>query len=293
MLSDSPANSNSLMPVAPSGPLVFLLIDGWGVAHGRENNAIRLAKIPNFKKLVSNYPAAVLRSFDLSDSALYRVIGCGSELEGAATLNDVLVKNNIKQLRLAETEKFSLITSFFDQNDEASALTEHQLIPALNISNPDDYKMATETVVKNLVKAIKKKKFDFIVSSLANIESVSHSNDFKKTIKMIEYIDRVLGRIFKAVLVANGTLIIGSAHGFAEEVYDLQTDLSNKHKSDNPVPFIIAGEKYLGKTIGLEEVSGGDLTLMEPAGDLSNIMPTIIKILGLPLDSADEEKSLI
>jgi len=277
-----------------NSPLVFLLIDGWGVARGRDNNAIRLAKIPNFKKMVNNYPATVLRSFDMSDSDLYRVIGCGSETIATPSINNALIENNIKQLRLAETEKFALVTNFFDQSeDQPSTLTEHRLIPSVNTPAVKNYKMATDLVLKNLIKEIKNKKFDFIISSLANIESVSHDNDFKKTIKTVEYIDKVLGKIFQAVLAVNGTLIVGAAHGFAEEVFDLQTDLSNKHKSDNPVPFIIAGEKYLGKTIGLEEISSGDLSLIEPVGDLSNIAPTIMKILGLPLIKDDEERSLI
>ncbi|MEI7452486.1 MAG: hypothetical protein WCK37_04795 [Candidatus Falkowbacteria bacterium] len=292
MTQDSNANLSDEDYINPDGQIVFLLIDGWGVARGRENNAIRLAKIPNFKKLVDNYPATVLRSFDLSDSALYKVMGCGSVFDDSKTLNDVLNQNNIKQLRLAETEKFALITNFFNQSEETPALSEHRLIPSVNMLGLNDYKMATELVVKSVLKEIKNKKFDFIMTSLANVESVSHSGDFKKTVKMIEYVDKVIGKIFKAVMAAGGTLVVAAAHGYAEEVFDLQTEIPTKHKSDNPVPFIIAGEKYFGKTIG-EEISGGDLSFIAPHGDLTNIAPTIIKMFGLPLDADSEEKSLI
>jgi 2,3-bisphosphoglycerate-independent phosphoglycerate mutase len=275
--------------IIPNGQIVFLLIDGWGVAQGRDNNAIRLAKIPNFKKLVSNYPATVLRSFDLSDSALYKTIG---ELDNSKTLNGVLAQNKIKQLRLAETEKFALLTNFFNQSEEVSPLSEHRLIPSVGVSDPNDYKMATDLVVKNLLKEIKHKKFNFIMTSLANIESVSHGGDFNKTIKMIEYIDKVIGQIFRAVMAAGGTLIISAANGFSEEVFDLQTETLTKHKSDNPVPFIIAGEKYFGKTIG-DEISGSDLSLVKPEADLSNIAPTIMKMFDLDLNAHEENKSLI
>jgi len=292
MDTDSNTISSDLPYMGHDGPVVFLLIDGWGVAHGRENNAIRLAKIPNFKKLVNNYPATILRSFDLNDSALYQIIGCGSETGETKTLATTLAANNIRQLRLAETEKFALITNFFDQSEETSELIESHLIPSLNSGDEADYKMATEAVVKVLLKEIKNKKFNFIVSSLANVESVSHSNDFNKTVKMIEYVDKVIGRIFKAISAVGGTLIVSAAHGYAEEVFDLQTELSTKHKSDNPVPFIIAGEKYFGKTIG-DEIAGGDLSFINPNADLTNIAPTIMKIFGLELDAVSEEKSLI
>jgi len=292
MATDSNTISSDLPYIGHNGPVVFLLIDGWGVARGRENNAIRLAKIPNFKKLVNNYPATILRSFDLSDSALYQIIGCGSEDNETKTLAAFLAANNIRQLRLAETEKFALITNFFDQSETAPDLVEHHLIPSSNSGDENDYKMATEAVVKALLKEIKNKKFDFIVSSLANVESVSHGNDFNKTVKMIEYVDKVIGRIFKAVAALGGTLIVSAAHGYAEEVFDLQTELSTKHKSDNPVPFIIAGEKYFGKTIE-GEISGGDLSFINPHADLTSIAPTIMKVFGLDLDATMDSKNLI
>ncbi|HNX10828.1 MAG TPA: hypothetical protein PKI61_01685 [bacterium] len=263
-------------------PLVLLLVDGWGVSQSRDNNAIRLAKIPNFKKLVSHYPAAILSVKDNKDSVNYNVIGRG--------LSRHLSELGYQQLKIAETEKLALVTNFFNGQAEQLPGEDYELIPSPVASSIN---MATPLLLRRLHKALKSGKYNFIVSSLANIDSLSRSGDFKTAIKAVEYVDRTLRKIADLVLEQNGILIVTSAHGYIEEVYDIQTEQVNKDNTDNPVPFIIVGSDYEGKTIGLSEAPANDLSLLKPAGSLEDIAPTILQIMKLEPPVGMAGRSLI
>ena len=268
-------------------PLVLLLIDGWGVARTRDNNAIRLAKIPNFKKLVSHYPATILSPADSKGSTNYATIG-----HGALPLSSYLSQIGYKQLKIAETEKLALVTNFFNGQEELFLGEDYDLIPS---PLKNSTVMATPTLVRHLHKALKSGKYNFIVSALANIDSLDRAGDFDSTIKAVEYIDRTLKKIVDLVLAQNGVLLITSAYGYAEEVYDIQTDQINHDNTNNPVPFIIVGKEYEGKTIGLSEAPANDLSLLKPIGTLLDIAPTILRImnLALPIGPKIKGKSLI
>jgi len=268
-------------------PLVLLLIDGWGVARTRDNNAIRLAKIPNFKKLVSHYPATILSPADSKGSTNYAAIG-----HGALPLSNHLSQIGYKQLKIAETEKLALVTNFFNGQEELFLGEDYDLIPS---PLKNSTVMATPTLVRHLHKALKSGKYNFIVSALANIDSLDRAGDFDSTIKAVEYIDRTLKKIVDLVLAQNGVLLITSAYGYAEEVYDIQTDQINHDNTNNPVPFIIVGKEYEGKTIGLSEAPANDLSLLKPIGTLLDIAPTILQIMNLvlPIGQKIKGKSLI
>jgi len=76
--------------------------------------------------------------------------------------------------------------------------------------------------------------------------------------------------------------LISSAHGNAEKIRDLLTDLPDKEMTDNPVPLVIVGEKFKGKVIGGHDLVDGDLSLLMPAGTLADVAPTILDIMNLP-----------
>lgn len=286
--------SSEPSPRASRHPVVLLLLDGWGVSETRENNAIRQAEIPNFKNLVAHYPAAVISGSPKKDSANYAMIGSSSLDLGNDSLSKIISDFHFKQIKIAETEKFALVSNFFNNSEERFPGEDYDLVPSV-VSNYDDIdiKMATAEVIKHLNKALKSNRYDFILLSLANIDSVSHSGDFAKTIKAIEYVDQSLKKIAQAVLNQKGILLITSSHGYAEQVFDLQTDLATKENTDNPVPFIIVGEEYAGKTIGLEEAPANDLSLLDPIGSLLDISPTILHIMGLDVPESMQGKSLI
>ncbi len=275
-------------------PVVLLLLDGWGISKTRDNNAIRLAKIPNFKSLVAHYPAAVISGSAKKDSVNYTIIGAGSEKpKKKINLSKIISQHNLKQLKLAETEKFALVSNFFNNSEQQLLGETYDLVPSPVKEAELDVAMATTEVVKHLAKALKSQAHDFILISLANIDSISHTGNFAATIKAIEFIDKALKRISALVLRQHGTLLITSSHGYAEEVFDLQTDIVNKENSDNPVPFIVVGEAYAGKTIGLAEAPANDLSLLEPIGSLVDIAPTILALMNLPQPPEMSGESLI
>ena len=281
----SEAVTTPLAPTRPR-PVVLLMLGGWGVSKSRDNNAIRLAKIPNFKELVSHYPATILTGSSAKDSLNYAVLGAGQiEPTVAMSLARILSDHNLKQLKIAETEKFALVTNFFNNSDEPLIGEEQVLVPSSE--------KASEAVTAKLIKAIKSSKYDFVLTALADIDRVSATGDLDATVKAIESIDKILKKITKAVLAVNGLLIITSAHGYAEEVFDIQTEAVNKNNTDNPVPFLIIGESFAGKTIGFSEAPANDLSLLEPAGSLVDIAPTILKIMDLETPAEMEGKSLI
>ena len=271
---------NFLESLTGRRPVVLLMLDGWGISQTRENNAIRLAKIPNFKKIVSSYPATTLKSLGENDSASYEIIGCAGK-DHAWNLGQKLASAGLKQLKIAETEKFALVTNFFNSSDKALSNEDQILIPSASSVEGVDYKMATALVTKRLIKEIKSGKYDFILTSLANIDSVSHQSDLKTTIKALDYLDKYLGKISEAVLAHGGILLISASHGYAEEVFNIATNLGNRHNSDNPVPLIFVGEDFVGQNLGLPEAPENDLALIEPTGDLTLIAQLIAKIFSV------------
>jgi len=275
-------------------PVVLLLLDGWGVSNTRENNAIRQAKIPNFKHLVAHYPAAVISGSSKKDSINYTMIGAGSLESNQISLSKIITDCRWKQIKIAETEKFALISNFFNNSPNQFLGEDYDLVPSVIKSAEDvDIKMSTPEVIKHFSQALKSNRYDFILLSLANIDNVSHYGDFKKTIAAIEFIDQTLKKIAQLVLNQKGILLVTSSHGYAEQVFDLQTDLTTKENTDNPVPVIIVGEEYAGKTIGLEEAPANDLSLLDPVGSLLDISPTILHIMGLNVPQTMKGKSLI
>ena len=162
-------------------PVVLLLLDGWGVSATRENNAIRQATIPNFKNLVAHYPAAVISGSSKKDSINYMMMGAGATNLESKPLSKTLADNALRQIKIAETEKFALVSNFFNNSEEQLAGEDYALVPS--VASDANVKMATVEVIKRLEKALKSNLYDFILLSLANIDSVGHLGDFKKTIK--------------------------------------------------------------------------------------------------------------
>ena len=90
-----------------------------------------------------------------------------------------------------------------------------------------------------------------------------------------------MGKIVDAALSKNGGIINTADHGNAEEIVNLQTGAIDKEHSTNPVPCIIIGAEFAGQAGAQIEAVGGDLSLLPPVGTLSDIAPTVLKILGL------------
>jgi 2,3-bisphosphoglycerate-independent phosphoglycerate mutase len=211
------------------------------------------------------------------------------------TLGEIISKAGLKQLRIAETEKYAHVTYFFNGGVEEKSKGEaHELVPSPAVASYDlKPEMSAYEVTEKLIKAIKSDEYDFILVNFANADMVGHTGSLNATIKAIEVIDKCLGKIVKEVLSKDGCLIITADHGNAESVFNMQTGTIDKEHSSNPVPFILVGKQFEGRSIGVKDAPGGNLSLTQPQGILSDVAPTILKIMGLEKPREMTGRSLI
>lgn len=188
---------------------------------------------------------------------------------------------NLVQLHVAETEKYAHITFFLNALREEPYPGETRIIiPSPHVASYQETpEMSAHEVGKTVLDAILKAKADCIMVNFANADMVGHTGNMKATMRGIETIDEQLGLIVAGTLAHNGTVIITADHGNAEELLNLQTKILDKEHSTNPVPCIIVSREFEGKNTEIEAV-GGDLSLLQPRGTLSDVAPTILKIMG-------------
>ena len=154
-------------------------------------------------------------------------------------------------------------------------------------------KLAAGLVTERVIKVIEEEKIDFILINFANTDMVGHTGDLEATIKATEFVDKCIGKISRAVLAKDGIFILTADHGNAEMKVNMQTGQKNKGHTTSPVPFIVIGNEYEGKKIGWAEAPGGDLSLVQPIGILSDIAPTILKILKIDQPQEMTGRSLL
>lgn len=186
-------------------------------------------------------------------------------------LADVLSSHNLKQLRIAETEKYAHVTFFFNGGRETPVKGEERiLIPSPKVSTYDlQPEMSAFSVTDEAVKAISSGMFDIIILNYANLDMVGHTGVFDAAVKAAEAVDTCVGRIFEAVSCAGGLLILTADHGNAEKMIDETGGIHTAHTCD-PVPFI-----YCDTGASAQKV----VKLRD--GILADIAPAILEILGI------------
>lgn len=199
------------------------------------------------------------------------------------TVGEIIASAGLKQLRIAETEKYAHVTYFFNGGHEIKSPGEdHILVPSPAVSSYDQKpEMSAYEILKKVIELVNKDIYDFILINFANADMVGHTGNFKATVKAIQAVDDCVGKITKIVLEKDGIVMITADHGNAEQMINMQTGQIDKEHTINPVPFILVGKEFAGKNIGWPGVAGGDLSVIQPKGILSDIAPTIIKILKL------------
>jgi 2,3-bisphosphoglycerate-independent phosphoglycerate mutase len=207
----------------------------------------------------------------------------------------VISAAGLKQLHIAETEKYAHVTFFFNGGIEKEFPGEERiLVPSPRVASyADKPEMSAKEIAKKVTEAVLADKYDFIVVNFANGDMVGHTGNLKATIKAVETVDACVAKITEAVLAKDGITFITSDHGNAEELVNMQSGNIDKEHSTYPVPFIIVSREWEGKNAGFQEVPNGDLSLVQPAGLLSDVAPTIIKIMGLKQPKGMSGKSLI
>lgn len=277
--------------LAPQQKSVFLLLlDGWGVAENSEANAVSNAKTPNFLKLAKEYPATILEANALNVNARYLILGTGLAVndETQAVGNDltsIISDAGLKQLKIFDSERLAALTSFFNGRREDRLVGEDWLSVSLEDSKQEiNVFLTLKKIVRESIKAVKSEQYNFIVVACSVLDIVAATGDFGETVKIVEALDNALRALAAEVLDHQGILVISASGGNAERLKDMVTDLSDKSMTDNPVPLIIVGHSFKGKTIGLKDAPDGDLSLLESAGSLSDITPTILALMGIKKD---------
>jgi len=198
-------------------------------------------------------------------------------------VSKVVSDAGLKQLHIAETEKYAHVTYFFNGGHEQAYPNEdHALIPSPHVSSYDQKPaMAAREITNRLVQELNAGTYDLYVVNYANADMVAHTGNFQATIEALEVLDECLGQVADAVLAAGGVLYITADHGNAEELLNLQTGAIDKEHSTSPVPFIAVAEKW--KDTSPYQLPGGvqALNSVQPVGILADVAVTILETLGL------------
>lgn len=187
-------------------------------------------------------------------------------------LANVLGNAQLRNLRVAETEKYAHVTYFFNGGIETPFPGEDRtLIQSKKVATYDlAPEMSAEGIGDTIVSAINDTAFDLIIANFANADMVGHSGQLEPTIKAVEYVDAQLTRIYKALREKGGSWLITADHGNAEQMVDPKTGGPHTAHTTNPVPMIYVGEDANKYTL-------------RPDGSLRDISPTLINLLDLHL----------
>ncbi|MBO8127257.1 MAG: 2,3-bisphosphoglycerate-independent phosphoglycerate mutase [Firmicutes bacterium] len=194
------------------------------------------------------------------------------------TLGEVLSKYGLRQLRIAETEKYAHVTFFFNGGRETPNPGEDRvLIPSPLVATYDlQPEMSAYKITERVKKEIASGKYDVIIMNYANLDMVGHTGDFQATVKAVEAVDDCVGQVVQAVLEAGGELLVTGDHGNAEKMVDPETGQPHTAHTPNKVPVIYVG----GRKVSLSD------------GKLGDVAPTLLEILGLPKPPAMTGESL-
>lgn len=194
------------------------------------------------------------------------------------TLGQWVSQAGLKQLRIAETEKYAHVTYFFNGGDETELPGEDRvLIPSPKVATYDlQPEMSALPVTDEAVARIKSGEYSLIILNYANPDMVGHTGNFQAAVQACEVVDRCLGRVVEAVREQGGALMVTADHGNAEQMRGADGSPHTAHTS-NPVPFILSAP-------GVKKLA---------SGALCDIAPTILELLGLTKPPQMTGQSLI
>jgi 2,3-bisphosphoglycerate-independent phosphoglycerate mutase len=196
------------------------------------------------------------------------------------TLGEILAKHGMKQLRLAETEKYAHVTFFLNGGSERVFAHEKRiLIPSPSVATYDlKPEMSSLKLTEILVTAIQNREYDVIICNFANADMVGHTGNFEATIRAIECLDHAMHEIWHALKKAGGQLLITADHGNAESMFDDKTHQAHTAHTNQPVPLLYVGENWHFNQI---------------TGSLIDIAPTLLKLLGIEPPNEMTGKALL
>jgi 2,3-bisphosphoglycerate-independent phosphoglycerate mutase len=187
-------------------------------------------------------------------------------------LANLLADAGLRNLRVAETEKYAHVTYFFNGGIEKPFPGEDRvLVPSQKVATYDlAPEMSAAGIADAVIKAVNDTAFDLIIVNFANADMVGHSGKMEPTIRAVETVDTQLGRIYNAVKQRSGNLLITADHGNAEMLIDPASGGPHTAHTTNPVPFLFVSPN-----------PNPNHRILRPGGSLRDISPTILTLLGL------------
>jgi len=185
----------------------------------------------------------------------------------------------LKQLRIAETEKYAHVTFFFNGGvEDVYEGEDRKLIPSPKVATYDmQPEMSAYLVADACVELINEDKYDCIILNFANCDMVGHTGVFEAAVKAVEAVDECLGKVVDAIMAKGGKVLITADHGNADKMFEADTkDVFTAHTT-NPVPLIVMG--------------AGDVELQK--GKLCDLTPTMLDLMNIEKPSEMSGTSVI
>jgi len=210
-------------------------------------------------------------------------------------LSQILSEADIKQLRIAETEKYAHVTFFMNGGEEKKYPGEDwELISSPKVATYDlKPEMSAPELTNTVIEKIKSKNYGFILLNYANPDMVGHTGVVPAILEAVEKVDQGIGQIIEAMKEQEGIVLITSDHGNCEEMYAIDENgkiiykngepkPSTEHSDDKSVPFIVYGPDEVVSKIKLR-----------PEGVLADISPTALELLGIAQPEEMTGKSML
>ncbi|MCX7115992.1 MAG: 2,3-bisphosphoglycerate-independent phosphoglycerate mutase [Gammaproteobacteria bacterium] len=225
--------------------------------------------LPNFsgfqrQRLVAFHQVVTLTQYDVRLPV--EVVFAPQRLQN--TLGEVLAQHGLKQLRIAETEKYAHVTFFFNGGEETPYPGESRvLIPSPGVKTYDlSPEMSARALTDQLVEVILAKTTDVIICNYANADMVGHTGVMAAACAAIACLDDCMARVNEAVQAVGGCLMITADHGNAETMFDEETGQAHTAHTAYPVPFVFVGKGW---------------HYQAKQGSLIDVAPTILQVLGI------------
>lgn len=197
------------------------------------------------------------------------------------TLGEYLSKLGLKQLRIAETEKYAHVTFFFNGGVEApNANEDRELIASPKVATYDmQPEMSAYEVTEKVLAKLDSNEYDVVILNFANCDMVGHTGDFNAAVKAVKTVDECVGKVVDKIIAMGGSAIITADHGNADKMQDEDGSPFTAHTT-NKVPFIVAGKDF--KNVKLRD-----------GGILADVAPTLLDMMEVAIPNEMDGKSLI
>lgn len=245
--------------------------DGLIFTNFRSDRAVQITRMIYDKKINNLEFVTMTNYFDDNDISINIEALFGKEIINN-TLSEVVAQNNLKQIKITETEKFVHLTFFFNaQKYDPENGEERIMINSNKDIKTHDQKpeMKAKEISENVVEAIKSEKYSLIACNLVNCDMVGHTGNWDAIIKGVESVDMAIGKIIEEAKLHDCDVIITADHGNAEETFNEELGQPITSHTLNPVPCII--------------YSKNNYKINTEIGSLSDLAPTILKMLNIEI----------